>query len=672
MVTATFYYNTGFNAVNIPASPAVLEAAAKEKRTLPVMDIIQLYHLGTIAIKATEADIVGLEYVKLSRDGVDAYYLYLDVYSMTSADVVVISISMDPLLTLGGFEALSLISGSITRLSTADVIHKGNLYGNGNFDWQDPLFSPIAPRSIYQVNLFPTIKNADIGQPNDTLPANWPRLPLYELYGSSYDNVIDEKAKALATGKTTINKTPNTDVPTNDAYALYTYNHTNVPAAYHAGQVRKSTTKFSIKGGAEYEWPGTTYYIKGPSVVVANSADVMLECARELYGLGVPNVITDSYAVPGAFFEEVGTHKYVGKNITTTYEDKYIYATNNDFVKKYLIAHNRYKLIALGTGQTFECDGVNITNPLEVKIHLVADISPFGAPYYYLDTSMRTSLAYGAVRGATWGKIPVSFGNFNATTDIQSLAVRQQYAGYVIENDRAVQSGLNKYQEKRNGAGQLASWIDTGVSIATDIVSKAYSYATGQAINSNSFQKLQNAGLDKQANVYGQGLLSSLFNSSIVVDDQQIANDQAKNALEMREKALENELAEYTVAHRANKLEVQGTVTNVNQTVTGNGAMLVIERLAPVDADRYTGLMQMYGFSCSIPVSRLDKNDLPFLLKLDEYKYSFIQCKGASVQLSEKVVAPRSVISQLESLLGAGVRIWATRPDKYEYKLRYR
>lgn len=113
------YMNTGFNLINVPDSPALLEKTAFKK--FGVIDCLQRYFLSTITIKAKEDDVIRGDFLKLyDDDNPNKYAFYvINSYTMTSGDVVNLDVTMEPLLTCGGINNIEILDGVTSRHHTA-------------------------------------------------------------------------------------------------------------------------------------------------------------------------------------------------------------------------------------------------------------------------------------------------------------------------------------------------------------------------------------------------------------------------------------------------------------------------------------------------------------------------------------------------------------------------
>lgn len=156
MYKAIGYFNTGFDIINIPNTPALLRSSATRREEYPVFDILQTRFLSSIKIKLTNANqytnsewaLEGLDYIELVEDGSTTHqksvFYYVSGYRLTSKDVAVLNIVQDSLLT-AGVVTNGTISGNIFYKRC--TIPK-SLDTFGTWDLDDELLCPMEPLQL--------------------------------------------------------------------------------------------------------------------------------------------------------------------------------------------------------------------------------------------------------------------------------------------------------------------------------------------------------------------------------------------------------------------------------------------------------------------------------------------------------------------------------------------
>ena len=123
--TVTVYFNTGFNGIDIPASPSVLTTAANTTYN-DVYYMREDIDKPTIRIKDTYENLRDVDYVSITTSKGTSYYFASP--SALAKGVTVIALDLDALLTMGGAANLEYISGWQERghIAKADDVLFGN------------------------------------------------------------------------------------------------------------------------------------------------------------------------------------------------------------------------------------------------------------------------------------------------------------------------------------------------------------------------------------------------------------------------------------------------------------------------------------------------------------------------------------------------------------------
>lgn len=113
MYNITCYKNTGFNPINIPDSPALVDS-------MPViltqgLDVLQDRGLNSVRVRSTYNAIKDCDYCKIG----DTYYSVVGV-SMAAVDTAVLSLVFDAITTAGGPENITYLDGLTERHTVSD------------------------------------------------------------------------------------------------------------------------------------------------------------------------------------------------------------------------------------------------------------------------------------------------------------------------------------------------------------------------------------------------------------------------------------------------------------------------------------------------------------------------------------------------------------------------
>lgn len=674
-------------------------------RTLPVLDIVQIYHLSSLSLKVRESDLAAVDYIKLTRtdQGKEevAYYYYNGTYVMTSADVAEISITMDALLTAGGLGKLRELGGIIVRSNVEN--HVGPLEDR-DYDLVDPLLSCTLTRSRTLIALCTntrsgqTIYDSIKYYKSNGEQVKWYQTgPPYEFYGSSYDKELGDVKSATAPVK----------VEFSESNGEYTFSENFNQTKYSIGKPRTGHTEFfSLDSEWGLEWPGVTFY----------NSDI-LKTAQTLYSFGISNPIIYAYQIPSAFIFNTkmngsaygGVIGFLGKAVLEKPITDFIEDTNRSdslgggttyldgfapIVKKVIVNSTfEVRIHSMGTGQMAEANPAMLTEVRDgsyyVGVDIVVDPTPGGAPYYRLRTRQRVfkgddkvdntningtlfSWLQGAIRGANWQPAPVTFMNYNSQNEINAAAVRNSFAAMSNTFSKNTKSkifsqDLTDYSEQygatelfsigdmhvpwisRNTANKVIDGVENAVgalfSAATGNMTQAYAQGSQAAIGTT--QSMLNTPLEKEQEY--RKLIRTAYSN---------AGAQAQQAM-----TLAKEMSEFNAGHQVNEQETQYALTSGGQSTIGNGCVLEIVTPKLFDVKRMVQFIKQFGFPVHKPLTDISLKGLA----TSDQSIIFLKTSGCKLQrdnttLNGDQTIPRSVMTAVEQAFDTGIRIWKRRP----------
>lgn len=150
-VSVKAWFNTGFNAVNIPADPSGAWAESIHSETFPALNILQHTQLTYVKIKATFPEVVDIDYVRLDPPYTTAErpnhggnstafryaYYFVTGVSMANGDTAVLSLLPDYVNTAGGWSKLKILDGITNRVT---IKKSDDVFGR--FTNDDPYLVP--------------------------------------------------------------------------------------------------------------------------------------------------------------------------------------------------------------------------------------------------------------------------------------------------------------------------------------------------------------------------------------------------------------------------------------------------------------------------------------------------------------------------------------------------
>lgn len=134
--TVRVYFNTGFNTVNVPDGPALLETAAFSHADAQPLDLLQDGFLSNIRIRTDWNTVKNADYCKVGN-----FYYFIGDIQMTSGDVASLLLIPDYVTSAGGFSSLQILDGLTDRVHVVNDAF--GLYGA-----DDPYMAPAYDMDI--------------------------------------------------------------------------------------------------------------------------------------------------------------------------------------------------------------------------------------------------------------------------------------------------------------------------------------------------------------------------------------------------------------------------------------------------------------------------------------------------------------------------------------------
>lgn len=368
MYKAIGYFNTGFDIINIPSSPALLRSSASQVVEYPIFDILQARFLSSIKIKLVSANqstnsewvLKGLDYIEIVEDGsstnLGSTFYYVSSYRLTSKDVAVLNIVQDSLLTAGALTNNNVMGKVFFKRSTVGKSEDKF----GAFDMDDELLCPNEPLQLVhsgQVSGDPTA-NVKYNAPNSCSHCglagmffNFPNSNGYDnaQYRSYEHNIIQSAIGLTQNGVAFLNMDNfdqylegDTYLASNEEGVQYvTIQHSRYPKPYNTRQVDVFLMNMiKSRGNLEdvqsqyntnpayrrFHYTGLEY----EDMDRLSSGSSVREALNVIRSLGLEGAILASYSLPeGAG----GITDYGGSNTTQRLVGKsYIYSTNGWWV----------------------------------------------------------------------------------------------------------------------------------------------------------------------------------------------------------------------------------------------------------------------------------------------------------------------------------------------------
>lgn len=531
------YKNSGFNAVNIPDSPALLDSLLNFTDCYAI-DINQERFLPQIRISAPGgwAAVKDVDYVR-----VDNFYYFVDNIWMSSGDVAELTLTPDFITSAGGPAALTILDGVTDRVHVTD--DSFGLYGA-----DDPYLAPALDMYIETVSksflgngVHTFVETTlDLGKMGTRASGTDPNLPMEAI------SAIDQD---------TSHADPDTGAQPYVVVPVIDY--TEQSTTYYSGVGGLSVPLTSTKGQVIYELEGNSndlYYNKGIALARA---------------LGVEESISGQYCIPSDFLSG-GNLGNAGRKTTLTGRAgnnsvtlPFTYGTANN-KRIFYGQYTPYFLTACGGSVRVQAEEIYHSGDTYPTVTYAADPRRLGKPYFrfrYLngvDGANSLDFFRGAVGGKEWLSQPMVFTNRSGSRLDQinyanSRSMADMDARHTVENFRA--SSLE------SGVGLLAN-------AGSDLLNRNPGGAISEAVNAGIAQYERNRSLSQYSEKYAR---------QKAIDQQQLA-----------------------IAQSVNVPDVKFPVTpDLFSEATGNGYIVSRVKYQTPDISRLDKILTAYGYKHS-------------------------------------------------------------------------
>ena len=659
------YYNTGFNAVNIPSSPDVLKQFTPH--TFPALEVLQDLGLSEIKIKATWGQAREIDYIclyqptKVEGQLEEAvYYIVTGIPEMVATDVVKLPVVCDYYNTAGGINHIDILDGITSRVTVSKDIPKTGWDPTSSEDYiygEDPLLAPSGPLSLV---------------------TDW-----QQVYSTDYHSYIETTLDLVQTDLTNIGKVyyeseaegetlGQTVTPRVNVSDLTTTLIENKLSSEYGTYINPETRIYRLDD--EYTgWQGD------PDATARNSIGAGIATAR---ALGVEDAILNKVIIP----EDAVKITKMYQNWSRTYKDgttkrrtdqkitymkgvaKKVALTPNSNLTDYsdygLTIHNNrllygsYTPIGMmttaGNKVELNMEQVSVGNGT-INIRSYTDPSLGGCPYYMFeraDMTPRTTVGDDevgmfsqAVSGLTWKQAPLKF---TETKGSLLNAIELRNSRMIADTSAANFVRSNDYAQSVNALNTLMSSVNSVTSMNSGAMN---------AINDRSLSVLgMNRGVAGAIGGNYPGVIGSLtqgFVNDIGLDVQR-QNEEASYLA-----AKGAELTQYAVTQNVFVPEIKFPYNSTFfRDLFGEGILLYRYKYSKADVKRIDKLLTMYGYKVTKVLEKKDFSSRKY--------FNYIECSSLSVQArgNYNTIAVSDGISKQ---LQVGTRLWHVKPDSSHY-----
>ena len=656
------YYNTGFNAVNIPSSPDVLKQFTPH--TFPALEVLQDLGLSEIKIKATWRQAQEIDYICLYTPTTvegqvekAVYYIVTGIPEMVATDVAKFPVVCDYYNTAGGINYIDILDGITSRVTVSKDIPKTGWNPTSSEDYlygEDPLLAPSGPLNLV---------------------TSWKRV-----YSTDYHSYIETTLDLVQTDLTNIGKVyyeseaegetlGQTVTPRVNVSDLTTTLIENKLSSEYGTYINPETRIYQVDD--EYTgWQGD------PDATARASIGAGIATARSL---GVEDAILNKVIIPvdavettkmyqnwSRTYKDGTTKRRTDQKITymkgVAKKDSLLFTT--DYSGYGLTIHNNrllygsYTPIGMMTtaGNKVEVNMEQVSaGDGTINIRSYTDPSLGGCPYYMFertDIGPRTTtgddevgMFSQAVAGLTWKQAPLKFseakGNLLNAIELRNsrMMADTSAANFVRSND---------YAQSVNALNTLMSSMNSVTSMNSGAMN---------SINDRSLSVLgMNRGVAGAIGGNAQGLVGSMtqgFVNDIGLDVQR------QNAEASYLAAKGAELTQYAVTQNVFVPEIKFPYNSTFfRDLFGEGILLYRYKYSKADVKRIDKLLTMYGYKVT---KQLEKKDFS-----SRKYFNYIECSSLSVQAKgnyNTIAVSDGISKQLQ----VGTRLWHVKPDSSHY-----
>lgn len=618
MYNVTAYYNTGYNAVNLPYSPYTL-AALTSKYTLQAIDVVQGKCMSTVKVKfPSTSDPSTVDYLQVERTGggeADTAFYVVTGYSKKSADVCEFRCVEDFITELGGIARLQFTDGIIVRESVAE-----NVWDDDIID--DELLGCTRPLKIYyefiEDDYQPEVSDAVqyVESTLDLSAANisYERLDDAGTGGTSAQSALVPTMRPATSVRSTRYRfyhLVDVDDDSNDATTnrlldnvsggeVFKYNETNVPARI------TDARSLGVENGI------LTQYVIPERFVTAqlNNQVLTIRGKCKVYRFSSPGTGQDD------LLNFIPHYDGQTSGFNSPHEQDY-------YIRAYQGNNNKYGLYTCA-GERIEFIPEDIRKSSEnyPVLYMLVDPRAKGRPYYqprYYKGKGNPPLM-NCVAGAEWQKLPLRF------TDVSGSEVLTQQFKNTSRLEGRQHMGTQNQLENASAMARLNQsfgFIGGTANLIGNVGRAIVGAWAGATLPGASAGNMLGSIEQSAPNIIGQ---------SVEYLQRQLLAQGITNAAEMAET---NSFGVYEL-QRAKELYDFGVSTmtvapevffpadiNLMREIHNNGCMVYRYTPSPIDIQRHNILLNAYGLKCYKPVGDISP--------INGVNFYYVQIKGAKV-----------------------------------------
>lgn len=626
MYSVTAYYNTGYNAINLPYSPEILEGITT-KISLSAIDVVQGKCFSRVKVKfPISSNPDSVDYIKVSKEGdiSDTAYYSVMGFSKKAADVVEFACVEDFITELGGIPRLKLSDGIIVRQSISE---EENVWDAEVIE--DELLGCNRPLNL-------TVDKLPYDQPTGE--------------AQFVDATVDLSAARISYVRLDDSGSGGTSAQAS-----------LVPTMQDASSVRTTNYKMSVLDDIEDISNVNTVDVNLPNVsggeVFEYSETNVPSRIADARSLRMENGILHQYAIPYKFVTKnlsSGIMRIDGKcTIYNVSNNKFRFEPNtgSGYYKRIYQGHNcRYGLYTCaGNRIEFNPEDIRKESELSPVFYSLVDPRPDGRPYYqprFFHKQGNPPLL-NAVEGAKWQRLPLKFtevsGGEILTQQFKNTSRLEGRQHMGVQNQLENASAMARLNQSFGFIGGTANLIGSAVKSAGGFLVGLDSPMSGGALAAEAGRAGGGIISQSMSYLHSQMLAQSITNAAEMAETNSFGVYELQRAKELYDFGVQTQTVSPEVYLPAD--------TNLTRDLYENDCL--IYRYMPSDEDLayHTKILNAYGVKCFKPVSEINPHN--------GARFYYVQIQGAKV--CENISFGTPSLRQVEGAsaqLVAGCRFW--------------
>lgn len=633
------YYGTGFNTINIPDSPPLVETSATHYTDFDALEILQDMDLSEIRVKARWDDIQDVDYVKLYTNDTAVYY-FVNEITMLSTDTASLSVTQDFLTSAGGIDNLIIMDGITSRVHVSD---------DSKFYTEDDNMTAPAERMTLDVEWYNPLGTETSVYVEST-------IDLTRQASQTQSRAYYDGTDALGEYKNAVIVPQIYPVATSSYQTTFGYN-----PSYTDAQTTTAKTRV-------YSLNNDTVIVDG--YTASESTGKGIASCR---ALGVENAIINQVEIPNNAITV--TSKCFG--MTTTlghYTDEVIenitgngteyqttLPTTYSTVKNKRCLYGSYTPVGIITlsGDRMETNIENTINNVSERPTIACVVDPHldGKPYYFIKKTIFNQPSYTmspwnfseAIAGLPWKQVPLVFTETsgNALTAISFGTSR--HTASVSQRNALESAKLSEINANLSADLSLANRVESMAGIGGNVA--------GLGFAENVAMAGLGLGMSALTNIAGVGY--NAYTNDIIKENNS-TNRQMSQLQTRRAYATQrmNDVTNYAVDVNVSQPDVRFPYqSEPARELYGNGVLIYRYNYTPSDIARIDKLLTMYGYKYTKPLTASDFTN--------RVRFNYVECASVSVRFTTAL--PRRYRDGVGMMLRMGVRIWHEKPNTDAY-----